>query len=272
MIKVAAARVRKSKSTKDISALLDEAHSLGHWGATGMYKYLQLYHATEVFEISNLLQQCKSYCNKCETCQNVINGRIGYAPRKDPEMCLPGEHIHADLLQLWKTKLGYKYVLVMIDKFSGFVWLAPLVSKNAKKIAEEVLKVVTTFGFPHTIKTDNGKEIVNKLMERVCELGFIVHNKIIPYNHHANSLVERMNATVCKVAQKLVKSAETAGGDDWDKLLPFVTYAINTRVHSTMSATPFSLMFGRAPIFANPMSNFSDDLIWPDEWNIILLC
>jgi hypothetical protein len=48
---------------------------------------------------------------------------------------------------------------------------------------------VTTFGFPHTIKIDNRKEVVNKLIEYICELSFIV-------------------------AQKLVKSVKSAEGDD----------------------------------------------------------
>lgn len=67
-----------------------------------------------MFKILNLLQQYKSYCNKCKTCQNISNGCICYALKKDPEMCLSGKHIHTNLLQLCKTKLGYKYVLVMI--------------------------------------------------------------------------------------------------------------------------------------------------------------
>ncbi len=94
------------------------------------------------------------------------NSYIGYTPLKKLKFCLSGEYLHADLLQLIKTKLSHKYVLVMVDKFTGFVWLTPLASKNATKIVDHIFNIITQFGFPRIIKTNNSRELVNKLIDQ----------------------------------------------------------------------------------------------------------
>jgi transposase InsO family protein len=76
------------------------------------------------------------------------------------------------------------------------------------------METFLTFGFPKTIKSDNGKEFINDEMEYICELAKVKHNRIIAHNHHANGTVERQNRTICDTLNKLVKSIKDGHPDD----------------------------------------------------------
>jgi hypothetical protein len=63
----------------------------------------------------------------------VNDYRKVYAPLKEPELFLPLERVDMDLLTMPKTKEGYEYILVMIDRMSSFIWLIELVTKDGQK-------------------------------------------------------------------------------------------------------------------------------------------
>jgi hypothetical protein len=56
LIKAYAVNAKSKGSTQDISNLLQEAYSFNHWGATGIYKYIQMYYPKKVYKILNLLE------------------------------------------------------------------------------------------------------------------------------------------------------------------------------------------------------------------------
>jgi len=160
---------------------------------------------------------------------------------------MPGEHIHMNLIKMATNKKEYTLVLTLVDKFSGFVWLWPILWKTKSIVAEEVLKIFLEYGFPKTIKTDNGTEFINGLVDEVCELAKVKHNLIIADHHIGQGLVERQNRTVRDTLAKLLKESEKQYPNDWEQLIPAVMFAMNARIHKTSVATPFALMFGRGP-------------------------
>jgi transposase InsO family protein len=119
------------------------------------------------------------------------------------------------------------------------------------------LRIFCQFGFPYSIKSDNGREFVNATLERICELAKIEHHKIIAHDHHANGYVERNNCTVHETLKKMVLVCKDKSLKDWNLLVPAVAFALNSRMHSTFNATPFALMFGRGP-FSLPFKNDID--------------
>ncbi|KAL0490195.1 hypothetical protein AKO1_006542 [Acrasis kona] len=230
--------------------IIKEAHQ-SHWGANGMYNYIRTTYGD--IRIKNAMQKCLDYVKQCEVCQKVNNHRIGYAPLQEPQFCMPGEHISIDLMHLNESKKGYSKLLVMVDKFSRFVWLKPILTKTKEEVSDAILNVFLTFGFPSTIKSDNGKEFLNSALKQVCEKAGVEHKRVIAYNHHANGLVEIQNKTIRTLLQKMELSFKDKKYQGrWEELIPACMFAMNSRVHSEMLATPFSLMFGRSPFnFAN---------------------
>ena len=63
-------RVEKQEKLKpeEVLTLLKEAHSLGHWGANGMYNYMKMYHWEKALKIKNLYEQCATFCKQCPQC------------------------------------------------------------------------------------------------------------------------------------------------------------------------------------------------------------
>jgi hypothetical protein len=255
--KVTTVRATKSTPNKEeevakripeerIEEILSEAHELGHFGSNAMYKHITI--SREITGIPYLLKRCVRFVRKCDVCRKVNTHRVGYSPLSTPKILQPHSVVHCDVMDMSKSpsRSGYRYVLCMVDKFTRFVWLVPSTTKKASSIANHMVSVFTAFGFPKYIKTDMGKEYINELIENLAKIGGFKRNYVLPYNHHANGIVERNMKTI---RDTLLKYASSPGAnkDDWDLYVGITMLALNTRVVEETRSTPFALMFGRLP-------------------------
>jgi transposase InsO family protein len=229
----------------EVKKLIEQLHKMGHFGTNAIFN--QIREHLEGHIPPNLLGMIKEYIKQCKICGLVNDYRIGYSPPKKPQVIMPCEYIHMDLLQLSQSTRKFNYVLTMIDYFTGFVWLTLLRTKEMEEVYSATLKVFLTFGFPERIKTDNGKEFVNKLFSELCKRIEIEHKKIVAYNHHANGRVERQNRTIRITLRKMIEECGKTSANIWDDFIPAVAFAMNARIHSNTKSSPFSLMFGRGP-------------------------
>jgi transposase InsO family protein len=77
--------------------------------------------------------------------------------------------IQADLVDLSAVKVKvdsgttYRYVLVMVDVFSRFLWLMPLTDKASATVCASMETVMQTFGKPKKLHTDNGGEFAGEV-------------------------------------------------------------------------------------------------------------
>ena len=146
-----------------------------------------------------------------------------------------------DLLQLPESREGWKFCLVVIDVFTGFIMLEPIVNKEAPTIARALWKICCVIGVPRILQSDNGTEFCNKIIESLCRLTGIGRRYIAPYNPRADGKVERSIKTVKQVIVKLLHGTVSL----WPLYVPFVQLMYNNKVQELTGATPFSLMFGR---------------------------
>jgi len=204
----------------------------------------------ELKQVENLTQIIDDVVKSCPQCAIHGRGRQIYAPPKGPQFALPFEYVHIDLMKVIKSKAGYKYVLVVIDYASRFVSLEPLYHKDMVELAQALLEVFCVFGFPQRMKSDNGKEFINRLVAELCKLAKIKHVVTIAYDHHANGIVERCIQTARDSLNKFCGILEY-GTMNWEKMLPMVQFGINCRVNEITKRPPFMLMFGRSPFKFN---------------------
>ncbi|KAL0489318.1 hypothetical protein AKO1_012653 [Acrasis kona] len=245
-------------------AVLESAHSMGHFGANIMHDHITT--TLEITGIKDLKRKCLNFCKKCHVCRKVNNYRLTYSPLKRPIMRSPGEYIHCDILYMEKdSQGGHKYVIVVVDDFTKFVWLRATVSKSAKDVALFLLEIFTQFGFPSTLRSDEGKEFSNSLVANICQLGNVNHMITIPHFHSGNGRVERQNRTITDSVLKLTDqlTLDTGNPRSWHTVLPMVQLVLNARIHTTLKATPFSLMLGRQPFSIKVPE--TDDFITLDE-------
>jgi len=82
--------------------------------------------------------------------------------------------------------------------------------------------------------SDRGKKFLNKTLAAVNDYLKISHNSTTPYHPQANGLTENANRTIQEALSKMVSFKQA----DWDVFLPYVLFAMRTKVHASTLETP----------------------------------
>lgn len=85
---------------------------------------------------------------------------------------------HADLAEFTtysRYNKGFKYILVVIDCFSKYLWTQPLKNKNAISVRNAMKKILQMSRKPHNLQTDAGKEFYNVHFRKLMKLYKINH-------------------------------------------------------------------------------------------------
>ena len=74
----------------------------------------------------------------------------------------PGQHWEIDFTEVRPGKYGYRYLLVLVDTFSGWMEAYPTKRETATTVAKKLLEeIVPRFGLPVTTGSDNGPAFVS---------------------------------------------------------------------------------------------------------------
>jgi hypothetical protein len=153
-----------------------------------------------------------------------------------------------------------KYIMVVVDVCTRFVFLRAIPNKMASTIAEELFNLFCQVGFPNVIQSDNGTEFKNGLLEDIAAKAGLEHRFATPYHPRANGLAERFVQTAKTTVAKMILGDIST----WDRHVGLVQYAMNTKVASIHKSTPFSLFFGR-PLRGAGMPNIQSALMTEKE-------
>jgi len=165
-----------------------------------------------------------------------------------------------DLAELPESLEGHKFLLVLVDVFTGFVMLSPLANKEASTIARALWQICCIIGLPRKLQSDNGPEFCNRIINALCRLTGINRRFIAPYNPRADGKVERTVKTIKETIMKLLHGASAL----WPLYVPFVQLVYNNKVQDLTGSAPFSLMFGRR---VNDLMDYSGDAAVPVDLN-----
>lgn len=128
----------------------------------------------------------------------------------------------------------YKYILVVIDIFSKFLFVEALKSKTGKEVKQAFKKIFNESNRkPDKIWADKGTEWYNKDFK-----SFLKENNIELYsteNEGKSCVVERVIQTLKK---KMYKKFTELGTKKWLSLLPVIVKEYNNTVHTTTGFTP----------------------------------
>lgn len=233
-------RLGKTEPTSEQKQdLMEKAHLSGHFGAEQMFKQLWW----QGYYWPSLREECKQVAGQCPTCLQWNIKKEGFHPMTSIHAEFPWEHISLDLAGPLKTsKSGFNMILIITDICSRYVLVRPLKSKMAKEVAKELYKVISDFGVPKIMQSDNGKEFVNSVIKEMKDLLGVEHRLITPYHPEANGAAE----AAVKVVKKLLSKQSKGDVFNWEKYLPTVQMMANNRIMTRTGSKPFELMFGRA--------------------------
>ena len=139
-------------------------------------------------------------CHHCPSCS------IGKQSKKTPgsrpaRASVRLELVHSDLCMFDVISSGRKrYILTFTDDHSGMSWVYLLSTKDEAYsfFTEWLPKVERESGHKLLVlRTDNGKEYINKQFAAYCVTRGIRQDPGAPYSPELNGVAERLNRTLC---------------------------------------------------------------------------
>jgi transposase InsO family protein len=119
--------------------------------------------------------------------------------------------------------------------------------------------LITRFGYPSKIVTDNATSFKDEPLVKFCEqLGIkLIHST--PYYPHGNGLVESSNKSLIRIIKRLLEDNKRA----WDSKMKFTLWADRVTKKRSIGISPFQLVYGIEVIFpsqlATPVAKFLQD-------------
>ena len=132
-----------------------------------------------------------------------------------------------------KWNKGYRYLLMILDVFSKYGWIAPLKDKKGETVTQAFKTILKEGRKPEYLWTDKGKEYYNKHFKDLLE-----KNKITLYsteNEEKSSVCERWNRTI---KSKMWKNFSVQGNTVYLDMLPKLVKQYNNTKHSSIKMTP----------------------------------
>lgn len=142
------------------------------------------------------------------------------------------------LQQFMKNNKNYKYILVVIDCFSKYVWTKPLKTKTGVEVTEsfETILKEAKGRKPMNLQTDQGKEYYNTHFKTLLKKYTINHYSTFSITKAA--ICERVIRTL---KEKLFKYFSLNGTYRWIDILPEIVHNYNNQRHSTTGFKPLEV-------------------------------
>ncbi|RDY02026.1 Pol polyprotein, partial [Mucuna pruriens] len=119
-----------------------------------------------------------------------------------------------------KASNWHRFILVAIDYFRKWVE-ATSYANVTKSVVVNFIKrdIICRYGLMAHIITDNGTNLNNKMMTKLCEQFMIKHHHSTPYHPKMNGAVEVANKNIKKIVQKTMVIYK-----DWHDMLPYALH------------------------------------------------
>ena len=105
--------------------------------------------------------------------------------------------------------------------------------------------ILSRFGFPQNLLTDNAKAFKSKAMVAFCEKNGILLKHSTPYYPQGNGLAESSNKNIIQSIRKLLKHNKRS----WDSMLKYALWVDRIIVKQAIGTSPFQLVYGTNAVF-----------------------
>jgi transposase InsO family protein len=138
---------------------------------------------------------------------------------------------------------GFRYILVMMDRWSRWIRLAPSKSTSAEETAAVLARDwIASYGPPVALLADGGPEFKNQLVERLCRILDINLHITTPAHPQSHGPIERANETIGATLRSMLRDEP-----EWTRLLPAVQFIMNSSSSRAIGCSPFEALHGVKP-------------------------
>ncbi|XP_042983398.1 uncharacterized protein LOC122312814, partial [Carya illinoinensis] len=188
----------------------------------------------------------------CDACQFGKQTKTSFKTKKHISTTRPLQLIHMDLFGPNRVaSLGGKYyAFVIVDDFSRYTWVIFLAHKDEAHNAFTKLckRIQNEKGYTiSSIRSDRGKEFVNKNIETFCDENGFIHNFSAPRTPQQNGVVERKNRSLQEMARTMLNE-NNLPSYFWAEAVSTACYVINrVMLRSKLDKTPYELWNEKKP-------------------------
>ena len=247
--------------------LLSRLHSFAHDGVSHLVT-----RASKLgFYWNTMHKDAKLLVGSCSACLISGYSKRSYTSSLSVSSFGPMDVIQIDLMKFQAVADHYSCALCVVDVFSSFIWLIPLVDGKFASIWEAIESIFYYFGFPRIIQCDNGTEFL-PLSDAAAAYHSIKVVYSSPYNSRSNGRVERAiqsaKSLIYKLCYESNQDSLQVRAKSWPKVLPQAMFGLNTRIHPSSKLSPFQVMFNR---LSNGMVFENASFVNPDASKDVLL-
>ncbi|XP_061555335.1 uncharacterized protein K02A2.6-like [Phycodurus eques] len=242
---------------KQLKLLISEAHGACHVGVEETLRRLHTWwHPFMRAIVKNELQDC-SVCSRYNSMPTTKPPQGTH----DPDVTAPGQVVPMDFTDMIESVSGYRYLLVIVDSFSGWPEAYPCKTETANVVVKHLINhYIPSHGFPNKIRSDNGTHFKNKHLQEVEKALGLKHTFGSVYHPQSQGQVERMNRNI---KEKLAKALATSNLN-WLQALPLALMNVRMSFNSAKGWTPFECHTNR-PFPAPTAALETTDVSGPPE-------
>ena len=156
-------------------------------------------------------------------------GYLKHFPMKKIIVGGPNQLHQADLIdfqQYAPQNGGVRFLLVVLDVFSKFLWVEPLKDKTNVSVLEALKKIYPNYkAFPSTFTSDKGTEFTGKKIQDFFKENFVTY-----YNSHGNTKAQFVERAIRSLKQKIFREMEGKESRRYIDSLPQLVNDINHTV------------------------------------------
>jgi hypothetical protein len=153
----------------------------------------------------------------------------------------------------------HRWILTATDFFTKWIEAIPTRSASHKVIIGFLEDLITRFGCPSKIVTDNAAAFGSEPLAKFCEQFGIKLIHSTPYYPQGNGLAESSNKSLIRIIKRLLEDNKRA----WNSKLKFALWADRVTTKRSIGISPFQLVYGAEAVFpsqlAIPVAKFFQD-------------
>lgn len=218
--------------------VIRRAHDNGHFGVKKLEDIIKRdYYIPHLSAKIKRQIECCVKCILAERKRGKTEGLLSPIPKGDVHF----DTYHVDHVgPMDATEKLYKYLFVVVDAFTKYVWIYPTKTTNAAEVIQRLRHQSELFGNPRRIVSDKGAAFTSHDFKDYCAEQNVEHIEITTGVPRGNGQVERVNQVIVAMLTKLSVDDKTK----WYKHVGNIQRWINASVHQSTSVSPFEALFG----------------------------
>jgi hypothetical protein len=139
----------------------------------------------------------------------------------------------------------HRWILTAIYFFTKWIEVIPTKSASHKVIIGFLEDLITRFGCPSKIVTDNATAFGSEPLVKFCEQFRIKMIHSTPYYPQGNGLAESSNKSLIRIIKRPLEGSKKA----WHSRLKFALWADRVTTKRSIGVSPFQLVYGAEVVF-----------------------